>query len=156
MASTFSEDEEIVIRMSKISNPFLFLYGVYQGWNSQNACQNSKQRRLIILLLSNTPILVCSVCRCLFGRHLVFVIYITFRNLNLPTKYLDYEAKVHDVRTLWGHSWLNTGLLCCPLFYFWGIFANTVDPYKTTSYKTVSCWNCVQTNWNYLSIKQTI
>ena len=59
---------------AKISNTFLlFLFSceivsyMYRGWNSQNACEMSKQGRSLIW--------VCAVCLGLFSKRLVFEIF---------------------------------------------------------------------------------
>ena len=66
-------------KWSKISNTFLFLFFNknvgFQGWNSQNACQNSQQRRTWSdCFLRSSLIWVCTVFLRLFYRHLVFEI----------------------------------------------------------------------------------
>ena len=66
-------------KCSKISSTFLFLFSNinfgFQGWHSQNACQNSKQgRSRSDCFFRRSLIWVCAVCLGLFGRQLVFEI----------------------------------------------------------------------------------
>ena len=63
-------------KCSKISNTFSFYSQIicgYKGWNSPNACQNSKQGRSWSgCFFRSSLIWVYSVCLGLFGRQLVF------------------------------------------------------------------------------------
>ena len=63
--------------MFEIFKPFslsvLKLNVGFQGWNSQNACQNSKQGRSWSDCFKEAVwSQVCTVCMCLFGRQVVF------------------------------------------------------------------------------------
>ena len=90
----------------------------YQGWNSQNACQNSTQRRPRSNCFFRSSLFwVCTVCECLglFGRQLVLeilehLLYIQVSFQRCPTYSCDRWP--HFITRRWVGD-------ICPKKYHW-------------------------------------